>query len=308
MNNFSEGGWAGWIAITQSDSNPYGIFLSASDQMASQIIAAQTNAQTKASWGKGFLSQEVCVETDGTLLAECKQTYPGQDKWCEQITCEKTEIQTPGTTIENRLTSALGSDFGRLISAKEIDEVFSALFNQLIEKGIGAIGKAIGGGGSSNYDQQVAAEKKQYLEGQRANSIDMINSSIAVEQDFSNTKQKSFDLITSIVAKLGELKICAPARAVEIDASISDFNAEQDDVQKDIDATTPLITQAGAYKTQINTAATYEELQSILDNFNNVMQPQLHTADDISKANEEYGALTTILDNISAELDTCLGH
>ena len=66
----------------------------------------------------------------------------GTEAICKKAACSHFEIQTPGTTIENRLTQALGSDVQRLISADEFNEILSALFGQLIQKGISAIGRA----------------------------------------------------------------------------------------------------------------------------------------------------------------------
>jgi len=117
MNDFTQGGWAGWIAVTQSDSNPYGLYLSASDEMARQVLDAQNQAQTKANWGKGFLSQEECAEIDGDVYDDCVATG-STPVACEKKACVNWQIQTPGTTIENRLTAALGTDFARLVSPK----------------------------------------------------------------------------------------------------------------------------------------------------------------------------------------------
>jgi len=306
INDFINGGWAGWIAMTsQPQNNIYGAYLEASGELTRTIMNAQNQAQTKANWGKGFLSQEVCSQGALDQAAYNSCMHPtgagpaGTDAICKKAACSHFEIQTPGTTIENRLTQALGSDVQRLISADEFNEILSALFGQLIQKGISAIGKAVaGGGGGSTFSNNPEAltEEKAYFDGLKTSALETINSSIAGETQYRNTKQDSSNIIDDIKTSLNRLASCQ-----DISARIAGYENKKLGIDNDILRANGLITDAGTYKTRINNATTYEQISAILDDFNNIMQPRMHSIEEIGSAATEYSTLQDELGQINQE-------
>ena len=124
--DFSQGGWDGWFAMTQNNSNnPYGAYLDAKVELDSRIANAMGIKKEQLDWGRGFLSFEKCPEgqeldpADGT--GDCRVA--------------KTII-TPGSVIESQLENVLGTGVRQLELADEFDELVGALLGQLLEKSV----------------------------------------------------------------------------------------------------------------------------------------------------------------------------
>lgn len=65
--DFSQGGWDGWFAMTQNNlNNPYGAFLTAQQNLDTQISAQFGKKQKELDWGRGFLSWNKCVRQVNT--------------------------------------------------------------------------------------------------------------------------------------------------------------------------------------------------------------------------------------------------
>lgn len=155
VNDFSEGGWAGWFAMTQShNNNPYGSYLEARGQMEARIAGAQNIKLLELNWGSGFLSWEKCEET--SLGSDC-------------------QIVTPGKVIGDTLQNQLDIPAEQLGLADDLDKIFNALGNQLMQqlltKGLGALsGKSSNGGGSNSssfLDDYVASAQTNQQKAQQ---------------------------------------------------------------------------------------------------------------------------------------------
>ena len=118
-NDFSQGGWDGWFAMTQNDfGNPYGSYLQGQIELDNRIAKAVGIQSQQLNWNSGFLSWPECVEED-FMTGECMKRGP---------------VQTPGKVIESQLESVLGSGLRQLELADEFDELVSALFAQLLKQ------------------------------------------------------------------------------------------------------------------------------------------------------------------------------
>ncbi len=123
-NDFSVGGWDGWFAMTQnSANNPYGAYLEAKVELDSRIATAIRLKNQQLDWGRGFLSVEVCDDTEGPPAPG--ERCPGQSR-----------IVTPGSVIESQLQDVLGTGLAQLELADEFDELIGALLGQLLEKSV----------------------------------------------------------------------------------------------------------------------------------------------------------------------------
>ncbi|MDP3763912.1 MAG: hypothetical protein Q8Q92_04745 [bacterium] len=123
-NDFSQGGWDGWFAMTQNNANnPYGSYIDAKVELDSRIASAVGLKNQQLDWGRGFLSFEKCPkgqELDPLLgTGDCKVA--------------KT-ILTPGAAIEGQLQNVLGTGLRQLELADEFDELVGALVGQLLQK------------------------------------------------------------------------------------------------------------------------------------------------------------------------------
>ncbi len=153
--SFSEGGWAGWLELTQNPSNsPIGAYFEAEAALQARIVNAQGQELKLLDWGDGFLSFKVCSDTD---------VRTGRETNCT--------ITTPGTTIANSLNKALGAPTDALITADEVNEVLGALFAQLAKQAItGAFGLlGLGGGSGSRYTERTFASSPDDVGAARTN-------------------------------------------------------------------------------------------------------------------------------------------
>lgn len=125
-NNFDEGGWNAWFAMTQhSANNPYGAYLTSQIELDARIARALEIENKKLNWGNGFLSFERCLGTEVLDNTTKKKTCVGA-----------TQIVTPGAAIEEQLGTVFGTGVRQLELADELDELVGALFNQLIQRTI----------------------------------------------------------------------------------------------------------------------------------------------------------------------------
>lgn len=141
MNDFYEGGWDGFIQVTQrSQNNPLGLYNQAQNQINVSIGSALGQKQQELNWGNGFLSWR----------GPCQKLAPGesatgltQDQ-ADALPCiNEGAVKTPGSVIEGQLNNVLNTGNNRLQVADEINEIIAALLNQLVSKAIGAVGNGL---------------------------------------------------------------------------------------------------------------------------------------------------------------------
>jgi len=152
MNDFEQGGWDGFFALTQEQqNNPIGAYIQAEGELARRI-AEKTGAKDKElSWGSGFMSQKECVETGPAISVPI---YDAQGKEIgskpAEGPCLKEVTVTPGDTISNQLNKQLGLGNDKLAVADEINEIISGLLNQLVSRVIGGVAGGLRGASESN--------------------------------------------------------------------------------------------------------------------------------------------------------------
>lgn len=145
--DFSQGGWDGWFEMTQtSGGNPYNAYFAAQNQLNIEIGTQNTKYQKQLEWGNGILSYERCKKSatvgtsaqnlDGSISNDCA---PWQK-----------ETVTPGSVINDQLSKALGSPWASLEAADEINEIVTALMQQLIAKVVGGVSGGLRSLSSSN--------------------------------------------------------------------------------------------------------------------------------------------------------------
>ena len=150
MGDFNKGGWDKFFQMTQKQqNNPLGAFLQAESQLNAQIASRQGIAKDELNWGSGFMSQKVCDSRlpdtvvpeedwgDGTGVPA--YTVPGGCAPGHEST------QTPGSVIQDQLNKALGAGTDKLKVADEINEIISALLNQLVSQVVGGVGSGLRG-------------------------------------------------------------------------------------------------------------------------------------------------------------------
>lgn len=179
MNDFYQGGWDGFIEVSQrSQSNPLGLYNQQKNQLNVTLGSSLGQKREELNWGSGFLSYKSCEQYDegaagqtvaaGQILvgidAEGNEIYaehPEQKLPDIPPKCIKTKTNTPGSVISEQLNKTLGIGNERLQVGDEINEIISALLNQLVSKALGAVGKglrSLSSPGSGDHGGSFATE------------------------------------------------------------------------------------------------------------------------------------------------------
>jgi uncharacterized protein YdcH (DUF465 family) len=136
IDDFSQGGWAGWISVTQNpQNNAYGAYLLARSELDRRIARSLGFTKDEINRNKGFYSQKVCVEYDKSAFSGDNCTY--NNGICipnDPPECKKWQSTTLGNIVENELNSALNLGKQKLVVADEINEVISALINYSVNR------------------------------------------------------------------------------------------------------------------------------------------------------------------------------
>ena len=135
-NDFNQGGWDGWLSMTQNDlNNPYGAFFEAQIELDSRIAKAVGLKNQQLEWNQGFLSYEQCPEG---MEFVGPATPPDPDNPGPNLQpgdCLVREVTvTPGTTIKSQLDKVLPSGLEKLISVQHIDQLISSFATGLLNR------------------------------------------------------------------------------------------------------------------------------------------------------------------------------
>ncbi|TSC82522.1 MAG: Uncharacterized protein G01um101419_568 [Parcubacteria group bacterium Gr01-1014_19] len=121
-NDFREGGWIAYGESWKVQNNFIGGFINITERLGLEKEAAELAALNEAASGKGFLSTKKCT-TDSAGKKTCK-------------------LVTPGSTLGDLTSKALGSDIDFLLNAEQLGDYVSAivdaLLNRVIEEGLAA--------------------------------------------------------------------------------------------------------------------------------------------------------------------------
>jgi len=181
-NDFSVGGWDGYMALTQRDqNNPLGFNMTASQYFTDTQTQQVTAKKEELSQNNGFLSQKTCVQymtkatvqqgldiENGMLPADTdKESYDDYvlRKYPKGLPCINEKITTPGSIVKDKTTNYLNSPDRQLELAKTINDAINGLFSVLISK-------LQGGGLTSLSDSAVNTNWNDTLNGFAGPSID----------------------------------------------------------------------------------------------------------------------------------------
>jgi hypothetical protein len=215
MNDFYQGGWDGFIEVSQrSQNNPLGLYNQQQNQLNVTLGSSLGQKREELNWGSGFLSYKSCDQYDeggggqtvaaGQILvgidAEGKEIYadnPEQRLPDIPPKCIKSSTKTPGSVIEGQLNNVLNTGNSRLQVADEINEIISALLNQLVSKALGAVGKglrSLSSPGSGDNGGQFDRQLETYTEtNNNINELiaDVGRATSTVENSIENTTNYS---------------------------------------------------------------------------------------------------------------------
>lgn len=167
MDDFNQGGWNAFFTISQQpQNNPLGVYLMAENELQQRLAKQQQQKERELNWGRGFLSFKSCEVWENppaqnpsatTLSSPFGDINISPDDQRQALStqgnsplgpnakCKKERIDTPGSLISDKLNDVLNIGNDKLAVADEINEIVSALLNQLINRVVGGIGKGLRG-------------------------------------------------------------------------------------------------------------------------------------------------------------------
>ncbi|HEY4475401.1 MAG TPA: hypothetical protein VJB92_01630 [Candidatus Paceibacterota bacterium] len=126
-NDFRNGSWIGYTTSLEPQNNYFGITLMAYGELQKRRVDAEHDAETEALAGSGFLSTKNCQEDPNSASRD----IDGDGKKGDISPCE---ITTPGDTIGNLVSKAVGSDIDYIINAEQLGAYVSAIANAAINR------------------------------------------------------------------------------------------------------------------------------------------------------------------------------
>ncbi|MDD2753260.1 MAG: hypothetical protein PHT44_01500 [Candidatus Portnoybacteria bacterium] len=190
-NNFNSGGWKGWLTISETQNNIYGMYFYAQDQKwGAEQLAAMTGSQAAQS-AAGFLGDQVCLRyykmSSGGKPIDSRYPNPKDaPKKGEapapftDANCTEWYTRTPGKVAADSLSKITNGQYDWLLLSKEYGEyvvaIADAVINRTIKEGVLLLMPAqtdtSGGGFTIDYstvmagvaDYKNAAENKPYIE------------------------------------------------------------------------------------------------------------------------------------------------
>jgi len=226
LDDFSYGGWEGWIQLTQQpQNNIYGSYLIAVDERDRRLAQALGNKSGEINQNQGFISLKRCAIYDSTYefdpanYLENLDDFGGIPAFTDGIEgCLQTETITPGQAIVGRLNDALGAPLSRLGKADEaleaaLSNILNALMNQLVLGGLRSLsggGGGVNGTGPNLYLDSFGDDKDELLR-----TIDETIRETAIVADL-------YETIIRILKKYSELHTCYDEQKATI--SLQRFN------------------------------------------------------------------------------------
>jgi len=165
-NDFDQGGWNAWLAVSQPTGNFYGSLMIARDEMIAREIEAKEAAEAEAIANRGFTSDKVCTEgyiisVMGQITGSCNNgTSCDAIKNQPGFTCTKETTITPGSAISDvagrtidreaeLLTQQIANLTGEMgVFGPYIIAIGNALYNRVINEGLSLV-SSIGPTGDS---------------------------------------------------------------------------------------------------------------------------------------------------------------
>jgi hypothetical protein len=253
---------------------------------------------------------------------------------------------TPGSVIADQLNLQLGSGVRQLEIADEVNEslaaIIDSLLNQLISKGLTSLSKAGGGSGNNWEDTAPSQDEKNDAIKVIDNTITTEKNYRTLKQDSYNvitelTKGILLKAKNCYSSKISNRRALIQYNSIEPDyystASTTQWQAEIDElepklaqinydfnqvsakypvIQKDLDSflgSNEIIiweSQADLYKTRVNEALEYGEVDLVLQDFNTYVASKLHNQAQYDAAKTENDYVNQLLPQAQIDYNECV--
>lgn len=235
-NDFSAGGWAGWIELTKPQNNFFGEFLLAQEEQIMVEEKAKAQAEFDALTGSGFLSMRDCTwyDKDGKLIKTQKDVI-GQPRMPSACTPDKRpctyecETLTPSSVIDETAKKTTTNYLDQLNAqiaaatakagpfAVYVQAIINALINRVTTEGVGLLRT-----GTSKDPKKKLTEPDYYDLGAATSTPAITNpADIMEEKNDANFLVGQLEVLKSEVIKI---KANAITRIANLEAAIKYYN------------------------------------------------------------------------------------
>lgn len=170
-DDFGKGGWTNYVKVIEPRNNPFGVSMILSDLALTRAQEQKAATQQKTVAGQGFLSTKICKNKESLdldnlmgppgpapeedakyMAANAGFDYLGPvkaDNSFEVCPPDGWEETTPGSTIAGTLSDSLSAPLHRIVNARDLTDLISALVNsaltRLIKAGTDGLGNLFTG-------------------------------------------------------------------------------------------------------------------------------------------------------------------
>lgn len=320
--DFGQGGWAGYLALTDFGGNPYGSLYAASQQVGQAAERAEDASKAKAS--SGYKGTERCAN--------------GESPISEGVCADKStpEVTTPGTNIAQSTSDSLTSAIHRVVNAND----WKGLAAQLA---LFAITKITAGGNKgirySDATGQKPADKYASCSGYPVGSSDYLACVKGIDEAnssggghgtqsllLSQTKQALTDADATLEAVKLSLDAAStsieilqsvasnssqcPSEAVTAQGELDGLNQQYADLLTKYNSLTSQISALTDFRSEVENHDSQDEdfFLAKLDEFNNVFGGPGAFARARGEAQAQAQDLQNKLQQSSDLLKACLAH
>ncbi len=132
-NNFSVGGWTGWLALTQRDANnPLGYSVRVINDINQEQEKKVAQIKQELTESGGILPQKICKVWAVNAVNGLKKVEKAQES--NKRKCTKWEVVTPGSIIRDKISTEINSPERQAELVKTINGALSVLFSSLLKK------------------------------------------------------------------------------------------------------------------------------------------------------------------------------
>ncbi|MFH1346962.1 MAG: hypothetical protein ABIH10_01790 [Spirochaetota bacterium] len=302
-DDFSQGGWAGYIEVMQPQGNYYGVALQVSANLNAEAAKAVDAASKEVQAGSGFLSVKRCkgggvsssdladLESGGTNIGTYKKDSKGN--YCKSSDMENI---TPGDTVGEAVRVAINSDSQWAANVQSVvAALINALINRLITEGLSAMSDSNSSDvdSAADYTSEYDDAVSQSIGSDQNAIVELISLFLDEGQYLLTQYSAAFDFNSEVISALEQIKAmsCSISNSEILEAlgvnNIDDALVESNDAQTNLMAKVSdlgtLVLEASSTINQIN--ALYSGETSITS----TSQIQTLYADFISKySTQEY--------------------
>jgi hypothetical protein len=330
QGNFSSGGWPAWFRLSlRRDSNPYSAYAGAIAELDARIGRQQLIEDKKLDWGQGFFSKERCVEYAGATSGSTINPDDALVLGGEPL-CIRSEIQTPGQVINDNLSRTFNLSANRLAFADELDEIITALFGQLtreVIQGVNGLRGASNRSSSSGVSNQtilerLVAETEANATQTAGEVVDtQISGGIGTEAAYLQSAQvllAQFDIAEAQLAAAvqcievqlalqqvvdGNAQAVIAARTLA-ETTLANISGRRTFYQAELARSAQAAQALASLEAQAALALSVESLNSVSNRYESIL-PLVHTAAEVSTAQNEATALTQTITTVQTTVPAC---